>query len=269
MSGGIFKMDLVSVIIPVFNGEKTIKKAIDSVLHQTYENIEIIVVDDCSTDGTFLLLQSLAKKHSQITVYKNEKNMGTAKSRNIGISHAKGKYVAFIDTDDLWRKDKIDKQIRLLLKNGDLCYTASVIMNKNTVVGKRTVPLKTDYKRLLKENTIACSSVLIKKNKLLPFDSSYFHEDYALWLKLLKNGCKAVGINESLLYYHLGGRSADKKNAAKHRWEIYRKSEKFGLLKSAYYFLFYAFNGLLNAHKIKKYTKVYVRTFKYREDARP
>jgi teichuronic acid biosynthesis glycosyltransferase TuaG len=180
--------------------------------------------------------------------------MGTAKSRNIGVLHAKGKYIAFIDSDDLWHKDKIEKQVRLLAKkNSDLCYTASVIVDKNTILGKRTVPLKTDYKKLLKENTIACSSVLIKKDKLLPFDSRYFHEDYALWLRLLKNGCKAVGINKPLLCYHLGGRSADKKNAAKHRWEIYRKSEQFGVLKSAYYFLFYACNGLLNALKINKF----------------
>ena len=246
-------MDMVSVILPAYNSKNTVRKAIHSVLRQSYGNIELIVVDDCSTDGTSLLLQAMAKKHSTMTVYTNPYNMGVSSSRNAGVLHSHGKYIAFIDSDDVWHKFKIEKQVRILKTTGcDLCYAASIIMNTDTKLAIRQVPLKADYKSLLKENFIACSSVLIRREVLLPFKTGFFHEDYVLWLELLKSGITAIGINEPLLFYRLGGRSSNKCLSAIHRWEIYRKSEHFGILRSAYYFMFYSVNRLSDMFHIKK-----------------
>ena len=204
---------MISVILPVFNGEKTIGEAINSVLNQGYSDIEIIAVDDCSNDDTYKTLCEISHRDSRIHVLKNEKNMGAAQSRNKGIEQAKGEYIAFIDADDCWDKDKIGKQLLVLQnKNAHLCYTASRIIdeNNNVLNSHKQVPTTISYKGLLKENVIVCSSVILRRNILPenPFDGKYFHEDFVLWLSLLKNGCKAVGIDEALVTYRLGGRSS-------------------------------------------------------------
>ena len=247
---------MLSVILPVYNGEKTIGKAIDSVLNQKYSDIELIVVDDCSSDGTYPLLCHLSQSDSRIQVFKNEKNLGAAQSRNRGIAQAKGEYIAFIDADDYWNIEKIEKQLLALQSsNSHLCYTASKIIdeNNNVLNSHKHVPTSISYKGLLRENVFVCSSVILRRDILpkQPFDGKYFHEDFVLWLDLLKNGCKAVGIDEALVIYRLGGRSSNKKNAMKYRWKIYRECEGLGFIKSLWYFSFYALTGINNTMRLK------------------
>lgn len=247
---------MISVILAVYNGEKTIENTIKSVLNQTYKDLELIVVDDCSKDITYSLLRSFAENDSRIHVLKNEKNLGAAQSRNTGIAQAKGEYIAFIDADDCWDKDKIEKQILALQnRNAHLCYTASRIFDENSNVlnSHKHVPTTISYRGLLKENIIVCSSVILRRDILPnnPFNGEYFHEDFVLWLSLLKNGCKAVGIDEALVTYRLGGRSSNKQNAMKYRWKIYRQCEGFGFLKSLWYFYFYALSGIRNTLRLK------------------
>jgi Glycosyltransferases involved in cell wall biogenesis len=250
---------MISAILPIYNGEKTVEKTINSVLNQAYADIEIIAVDDFSKDGTYSILRSLAEKDSRIHVLRNEKNMGAAQSRNRAIARANGEYIAFIDADDYWDKGKIEKQLSILRnENADLCYTASRIIDEksNVLNPHKHVPVKISYKGLLKENVIVCSSVILRREVLSqnPFAGQYFHEDFVLWLKLLKNGCKAVGIDEALVTYRLGGRSSNKKNAMKYRWEIYRKSEGLGIISALWNFFFYALTGIKNILNLKNRT---------------
>lgn len=243
--------DIVSVIIPVYNGEKTIENAVRSALAQTYIYIEIIVVDDCSNDRTPLIMKQLVELDPRVIYWKNKENKGVAATRNFGISRAQGRYIAFLDSDDEWYPQKLETQIRFMQKNEvDICYSAYLMINKQTNSSKRReVPAKVEYRDLLRENTICCSTVILRKEMALkhPFREEFFHEDFILWLELLKKGYKAMGINQILVNYHTGGRSADKINAIYYRWLIYRRCEKMDILHSLYYFIFYGING------IKKY----------------
>lgn len=239
---------LVSVIIPVYNAAITIKNTIKSVLEQSYMNIEVIIIDDCSMDNSYEIIKKLSLVDERIVIYKNDINIGVAKTRNYGISVAKGEYIAFLDSDDSWIKNKLQYQIDILNKcNADLCYTGYHIINrKNQSCMCVNISESISYSKLLKENIICCSSVVIKANlvKKYSFESDFFHEDFVLWLKLLKNGYKPVGVNEPTVIYARGGRSSDKVKAFKYRWEIYRKCEKLTFLQSVYYSVFYTFNGI-------------------------
>lgn len=243
--------EIVSVIIPVYNGEQTIKRAITSVLAQTYRHFEMIIVDDHSTDQTATIVSRLAKNDPRIKYYRNEKNKGVAETRNFGYSKASGEYIAFLDSDDEWKPRKLELQLLYIEETqSDLCFTAYEMIDRSkSKVCKIDIPTKIDYRSLLKENVICCSTVLLKSKWLEEscFRADYFHEDFILWLELLKNGIKAVGLEECLVRYSQGGRSADKLNAMKYRWLIYRRCESLGVISSIYYFLYYGVNG------IKKY----------------
>lgn len=249
--------DLISVIVPVYNGEKTIEKAIRSAALQTYSNLQIIVVDDCSKDNTVNIIKSMAQEDVRICYYINPKNLGVSETRNFACSQAKGTYIAFLDSDDEWYPDKLQLQLEYLNRSkGDICYTAYEIYEeyKDNVYKKYMVPSQVDYRGLLKENVICCSTVLIKKEILdkNPFTKEYFHEDYILWLKLLKKGNKAVGLQRYLVRYAKGGRSSDKINAMYNRWQIYRKCEHLHIISAIYYFIFYGINGTKKYYINKK-----------------
>lgn len=243
--------ELVSVIIPVYNADERIEKACDSVLNQSYSNIEVIIIDDCSSDNSFNIIKNMSKKDKRIKAYKNEINLGVSQTRNLGIEMAKGKFIAFLDSDDIWKKDKLEKQISHINETkADICYTGYEIIDKDERhVTIYTVPNNIDYAGLLKENVICCSSIVIKSEllKINHFEHEFFHEDFVLWLKLLKKGYKAVGIQEALVIYRKGGRSSNKIKASINRWNVYRKSEHLKLIPSIYYFVFYVING------VKKY----------------
>lgn len=242
---------LVSVIVPVYNASKTIEETIKSVMNQNYTNFEVIAIDDCSEDNSFELLTKLSKKDIRIKVYKNLKNLGVSETRNLGIDIARGELISFLDSDDIWKKEKLYKQVKYMEeKNVDMCYTSYDMIDTDKIEVKTIiVPEKVNYISLLKENIICCSTVMMNKEILrkYKFESEFFHEDFILWLHLLKNSYKVVGLTDNLVFYRKGGRSSDKLKAARNRWIIYRKSEKLNLILSAYYFICYAFNG------IKKY----------------
>ncbi|NFO86965.1 glycosyltransferase family 2 protein [Clostridium botulinum] len=243
--------DLVSIIIPVYNSSKTIKETIKSVLVQNYKKFEIIVIDDCSTDESFEILKCLSDKDKKINLYRNKKNLGVSKTRNLGIELAKGEFICFLDSDDIWNPLKLEEQIKYINKqNSDICYTSYEMID--TFTGDksiRIIPKDINYKGLLKENIICCSTIMIKSNLLKEnkFEENFFHEDFVLWLKLLKLGFKAAGLEKSLVTYRKGGRSSNKSKASINRWIVYRKSERLSLIMSIYYFICYTING------IKKY----------------
>lgn len=242
-------MPLVSVVIPAYNCAGTIRQAVASVLAQTYGELEVVIVDDCSTDDTFAVCQELAQGDGRIRVQRNEKNTGPAGARNKGIALAAGEYIAFLDGDDRWLPTKLQKQFARLQSTGaSLCYTSYTFIDSAGADLEKPyiVPEDTDYKAMLAENVIGLSTVLVKEDALkdFRFNGRYVHEDYALWLELLQAGCTMVGLREVLVQYRRGGRSANKVVAAKGRWVIYREVAKLPFLQAVRYFLRYAFAGI-------------------------
>ena len=247
-------MPMVSVVIPAYHAERYLEETVRSALAQTYPDLEIIIVDDCSTDGTLALARRLAEEDSRITVLRNPRNQGVAETRNHGIRQAAGTYIALLDSDDVWAPTKLEQQLKLLArKNADGVYCSYDFMDESgTPMGKPfLVPAETSYRKMLAENVIGNSTMLIKSEvmKAHPFNSTYYHEDYVLWLELLQAGCTFCGVQDVLMHYRrvAGSRSNNKVHAAKKRWIIYRDCLKLSRLQSLWCFAGYAF------HAVKKY----------------
>lgn len=248
--------DLVSVIIPMYNAEKYIEYTIESVINQTYKNLEIIVVDDNSSDNSSLIIEKLKKMDTRIVYIKLNENKGVANARNTGINISNGRFIAFVDSDDMWKKDKVEKQLEFM-KNKKYAFTFTsyeyisedgISMN-NIINAKECV----NYKTLLKGNSIGCSTVMIDKNKIKKISMPCIrHEDYVTWLKILKSGECAYGLSENLGYYRKlsDSLSGNKVKAAKWTWNIYRKVECLPFYKCIYYFLCYALKNV-NKHFLK------------------
>lgn len=245
---------MVSVVIPTWDSEKTIAQSLQSVLFQTERRLQVIVVDDGSTDNTVKIVQSLAEKDERISLIINNSNEGVSAARNKGCKASRGEYIAFLDSDDIWEPDKLEVQLDCLQSShADLCYTSYSYINANGArsKGNYRVPPSVTYSKLLLENYIGCSTVLLRAQilKKHSFSTNVFHEDYALWLKLLRGGIRAVGVAEPLVYYRTGGRSSDKVQSARYRWKIYRDEERLPFLKSLFYFSFYCLNGIRKQFK--------------------
>lgn len=224
--------DLVSVIIPVYKAERFIKQTINSVINQTYKNIEIIIVDDCSPDKSADIILEMAKIYSQIKYFKLDVNSGAAVARNKGIEVSEGQYIAFLDSDDSWKPSKIEKEIELLReKNGKFAFTAIEMIDEEgkIIKSKRKIREKIDYKFLMTNTMIATSSVLIDIEKIGKFQMPLIRsgQDYATWLMLLRNGTYAYGINEALTQYRRteGSLSSKKLENWKKVWNIQVKRE--------------------------------------------
>ena len=158
------KEPLVSVIIPAYNAEKIVGFTLDSVINQTYKNLEIIIVNDCSTDKTLDVLKEYEKKDKRIKVLSNEKNSGVAETRNNALNVASGDYIAFVDADDIWNLEKIEKQLNFMQeKDCKLTYTSvQFIDNDGNLTGQKfIVQEEVNFKKLLKQNVITLSSAMI------------------------------------------------------------------------------------------------------------
>ena len=245
-----------SIILPVYNSERYLNSTITSVLQQTMPDFELIAIDDCSTDSSLQILYQRAEKDHRIQVVESEKNQGVANVRNRGIAMAKGQYIAFLDSDDSWYSDKLQQQITWMEKqNCDFCCTAYEMVDDagNRIKIKMMPHQKINLTDLLKENYICCSSSMIRSEiaKKHTMDGTYAHEDYVYWLELLQNGAKGCVLNQCLTKYRViqTSRSANKAKAAKGRWDVYRRYLDYSVLRSGWYFMQYAMNG------VKKYRK--------------
>ena len=208
---------LVSVIIPLYNAERYIAETIDSVISQTYNNFEIIIIDDCSTDNSREIVRQYEKKYQRVVLIESKINFGgPAKPRNVGIKNAKGVFVAFLDADDIWENTKLECQIKLMIQNNyDFTSTAiskidnhSCNLNDNILTKLfRGVISKKGICDLIKYSFIANSSVVIRKNSIGSFSekkSVVAVEDFQLWLKILnRDDIKFYFINEKLLKYRI------------------------------------------------------------------
>ncbi|HEY5588810.1 MAG TPA: glycosyltransferase family 2 protein [Candidatus Paceibacterota bacterium] len=246
-----------SVIIPVYNSEKYLEMTIKSVIVQTYADIEIVIIDDCSTDSSYDVIKKWGAADSRIRILRNEKKLGVAETRNKGIETALGEYIALLDSDDIWLPEKLEKQISFMEeKCCSLSYCSYDLINStDNIFGEPfLVPKMANLSALLKNNFLSCSTIIVRREFFLNhlFSSEYYHEDYVVWLSMLKE-CKIVyGINEVLAKYRVmkGTRSANKIKSAKERWKIYRDLLKMNVFVSIYFFAFYVYKSL------KKYKKI-------------
>jgi glycosyltransferase involved in cell wall biosynthesis len=241
------KDKLVSVIVPIHNSEKTLRRAIDSILSQTYENIEVLLILDHCSDNS----EGIAKSYfnAKVSVLTNTGVSGAAQTRNAGISYSHGFFLAFLDSDDAWAKDKLKKQIAFM--NDKDCYFSYtdywVCKDRKRPFlfkAKRTA----SYDDLLRSNFIGCSTVIVSKEHF-PFFSmperAVKREDLAAWLLLLRNGEKALCLSEPLTFYYLNKSSVSSKKTLMliFQWRVYRKIEKLSCLKSLFYLLLWSWHG--------------------------
>lgn len=240
---------LVTVVMPVYNCEKYIGQAIQSVLEQRMP-LELIIVDDNSQDGTDKQIQIFLRDERVVYVH-NDSNTGVAASRNKGITMARGKYVAFLDADDYWTEDKLERQVKLMEdKQAVLSSTGRELIDENGTLTGKIIGIKevVTYRELLKGNVLNTSGVMVLTSvaQKYPMVHDHLHEDYIMWLSILKEHGSAYGINEPLLKYRVmqGTKSANKLKSARMTFGVYRYIG-CNLLQSVYYFCWYAVKGVL------------------------
>ena len=245
-------MDLVSVIIPYFKKKKYILETINSVLDQSYKNLEIIIVYDDESFDDLNFLEQIKKKDERISIIKNQKNLGVGESRNIGISKSKGKYLAFLDADDIWKPNKLDKQITFMRsKDYAATHTTYLIIDEfKNVIGKRTARKFSELNDLLKSCDIGTSTMIIKKdliNDKIKFASLTTKEDFVLWLKLLKENVKIYALDEELTLWTKSKSSLSSSTLRKliDGFKVYNKYMNFNFLKSIYYLFCLSINFIL------------------------
>jgi len=196
---------LVSIIIPYYQCKDYISKSVNSVINQTYKNWELIIIDDENTKSSESLLNKIKSKHNNIKIFYTKANVGVGLARNLGIKKSKGTFVAFLDSDDYWHKNKLNKQIIFLKKNNaDICYTGYSAFYNNKISYKPITPSFINYENFLKECPVCCSSVLIKKKILQKFKFKNYKnkEDYELWLRMAKKNI-FFGLKEYLTFYRI------------------------------------------------------------------
>lgn len=241
---------LISIIMAAYNTEKTIEQAINSVSSQTYTNFELLVVNDCSKDRTVELVKDIVAKDSRVRLISNVKNSGVSYTRKHGLEEAKGDWIAILDSDDAWEPEKLEKQIVLQRKtNADLLFTGSAFMDSegHPIDWCLHAPKEVTYRQLLKQNVLSNSSALVRKELYAKYYAigDGMHEDFAIWLSILKEGKKAYGVDEPLLIYRIAksSKSGNKVKAARMNWNTYRYVG-LNLMEAIYYECWYIFNGI-------------------------
>lgn len=242
---------LVSIITPVYNAERFLGDTIKSIQSQTYKNWELVLVDDCSKDGSSDMIKEFQANDDRIRYIKLEKNSGASVSRNTGIKNAKGRFIAFVDSDDIWQPEKLKIQIEYMLENNlGFTFTSYRYMKEDGKLTKKVAkaPKKINYRGLLKNTIIGCSTVVIDKEIVGEFSMPLVRrgQDTATWLQILKTQDYAYGIEKDLVNYRLVGDSlsSNKIKALKRTWNTYRNVEKLSVLRSSYVFCFYVINAI-------------------------
>lgn len=243
---------LVSIITPLYNCELYLKDCIDSVLSQSYQNWEMLIVDDQSEDSSYEIALKYSQKDTRIIVFQLPINSGSGPARNKAIKESKGRFIAFLDSDDLWHKDKLRIQVNIMLSKG-FCFShtshgyineSGNILNKYLKVSNNMI----SYKDLLKRTEIGCLTAIYDVNKLgkLYMPNLRRKQDYALWLLILKRGNTSFPISDTLAWYRLRNDSATSKKyrlILKHfKFLVY--NENLNYFKAFYYTIFWIYNGI-------------------------
>lgn len=246
-------MNLITIITASYNSGEYIEETYNSIKSQTHENWEWLVTDDCSSDNTVAILSELAHLDSRISVFTNTVNSGAAVTRNVSLSHAKGDFIAFIDSDDLWLPEKLEKQIQFMNRGCDFSFTAYELIDGqgrslDKVVDANQFGEFTYNDQLKKKATLGCSTVMLRRSAFTDINMPLLRtgQDYALWLKLLKTGRNAHILNAVLSKYRVlpNSISRNKFKKAKRQWQIYREIERINFSNSVINFCFYAWRAV-------------------------
>jgi teichuronic acid biosynthesis glycosyltransferase TuaG len=244
--------ELISIIVPVYNAQDFIEKTIEFVQAQTYENWELILVDDGSTDKSIEIINNKSQIDNRVRLIRQDVNGGAAKARNRGIDESRGRYICFLDSDDIWESNKLSRELAFMKsKNAGFVFTGYEFADEEgNGLGKIVkVPDKLTYSQALKNTTIFTSTVMIDR-KLIPDSDIYMpyiaSEDTAAWWNILRCGRVAYGLNENLVKYRRSANtlSSNKMVAVKRIWNLYRKHEHMGVIKSLYCMFFWAFRAV-------------------------
>lgn len=247
---GAISEELVSIIVPVYHVEKYIVETMDCVRGQTYPDWELLLVEDCGGDKCAQIIGQYAERtgDTRIRLIHQPSNMGAARARNRGLAEARGRYIAYLDADDLWMPEKLERELAFMKeKKAAFVFTGYEFANEQGMgTGKVVrVPETMNYKEALKNTTIFTTTVMFDTEKIdkalleMPIMKS---EDTALWWKVLRNGYTAYGLDENLAKYRRAGRSlsSNKLEAIRRIWNLYRRAEGMSILNSAYHFCFWA-----------------------------
>lgn len=240
--------NLVSIIMPTYNNAMVICDSIKSVQEQIYSDWELIIIDDCSIDNTESIIREI--DDSQIRYFKMNKNQGVAKARNKGIQEARGRYLAFLDSDDLWLQGKLLLQIQFMKKyHYAFSYTWYRQFREEANSPGRLIRTKKSvgYKDLLLGNDIGCLTVLLDRLKISKIEMpNDYHEDYITWLNIMKTGITAYSLPIDLARYRISKKSlsSNKKRSFLGTWNVYRKNQQLSMLKSFYCIVNYVISGI-------------------------
>lgn len=242
---------MISIITPSFNAQETISGTITSVINQTYKDWEMLVIDDCSSDNTPMIVQSFASRDTRIRYYKTDYSSGSPSlPRNIGIENAFGKYIAFLDADDIWLPDKLQKEVKFIEENEyDLVYSYYEKMDwkgkrDNRIIKTRE---KTTYDNLLMSNSIPCLTSIVTRKAIGDTRFKQIQqEDFCFWLDILKKGYAAHNLCEVTALYREAkeSRSANKFDMFKGYWNVIRNHQNKPFIKCCYYMIPYTVLGL-------------------------
>jgi teichuronic acid biosynthesis glycosyltransferase TuaG len=244
-------MELISIIIPYYKKKRYIELSINSALEQTYKNFEIIIIYDDESKEDLNLLKNIIKKDKRIKLVINKKNLGAGNSRNKGLKLSKGKFIAFLDADDLWLKDKLQKQLFFMNKKMiNISHTSyHIINNKNKIIGKR-IARDMNYNLLLNSCDIGLSTVMLRKNIItskIKFANIKTKEDYVFWLKIASKNNIIFGLRNNLTKWRRldDSLSSSKLQKIYDGYLVYKKFMKFNLLRSFIYLVLLSFNYVL------------------------
>lgn len=243
---------MVSIITPVFNCEKYICDTIVSVCNQSYDNWELILIDDCSSDNSHAVINQFISD-KRIRYYCMDENSGAAAARNKGLELSKGQYIAYLDSDDVWYNNKLKFQIDFMKKNDiSFCCSSYAMLNEAGVVTKQIIlPYKTNYSRFLKTTRLHTSGIVVDISKvdknLLIMPNVRRGQDSATWAQILKNGFDCISTREVLHGYRQvkTSLSHDRVKAIKRTWYWYRKIEKLNIFRASFCFVCHCFSAIM------------------------
>ncbi len=244
---------LVSIITAVYNCSDYIAEMIDSVINQTYVDWELLIVDDFSSDGTNEIIIDYVKKDNRVKIIKNESNLGAGLSRNKAIEFAAGKYIAFLDGDDIWANQKLEIQINLMEKNDwEFSHTSYGYISESGKKIKKTFHVSkhpVGYNHLLKKTEISCLTAVYNQDKIGKYYMSHHRrkQDYALWLKILKDGYFSNPIDHELAYYRQrsGSATSKKYKLIINHLVFLKDTQGLSIISSMYYTIYWIFNGII------------------------
>ena len=248
------RTERVSVVMPAFNAAATLRRAMGSVLAQTHRELELVVVDDASTDGSARIIEEVADTDRRVVPLRLRQNAGVASARNAGLAAASGTFAAFLDSDDWWHPRKLEVQLAWMRSSGALAsYTSYARVGED---GRRLSvvrpPAEVGHADMLRSNRIGNLTGLYDRRLGDPAFQQVGHEDYVFWLQVVRAAGRATlaAYPEPLAYYLVrpGSLSADKWRAARWQWRIYRDNERLGWLPACWYFLNYAALALAKRH---------------------